>query len=170
MLPLEEGVLIFDEVKVVTKVMWSWRSQEIYGLAMTADSMVSLHDVYAELNQDKTARTEYVLQFLWRGLSSNYDIMGPYYTLSKSVDSKFAMACVLHSMRLFHAFDFKTCTLVCDGAATNLSLLKTLLGRCGAFPVKASGTPDRHRVPCSIEHPIWLDETLFFLSYAHPTR
>ena len=33
--PLGDGILIFDEVKVISKVLWNSRSEEVYGLAMT---------------------------------------------------------------------------------------------------------------------------------------
>lgn len=33
--PKGDGVLIFDEVKVISRLMWNSRSQKIIGLAMT---------------------------------------------------------------------------------------------------------------------------------------
>ena len=35
-----------------------------------------------------------MLQFLWRDLSSMFDIIGPYYSSAQGFDSKFTMACL----------------------------------------------------------------------------
>ena len=50
---MAEGVLIFNEVKVISQLMWNSRSQTIVGLAMTADDQASLHDVYQLFDKDK---------------------------------------------------------------------------------------------------------------------
>ena len=70
------GVLIFDEVKVILRLLWSSRSQKIVGLAMTAEDQVSLHDLYQQFSRDgKVKQTSYILQFLWRDLTSEFDIL-----------------------------------------------------------------------------------------------
>lgn len=43
--PKADGVLIFDEVKVVSSLLWNSRSQKLVGLAMTSNDQASLHDV-----------------------------------------------------------------------------------------------------------------------------
>lgn len=90
--PLAVGVLIFDEVKVISRLMWNSRSQQMIGLAMQPEDMASLLDVYSTYNElgtdAKTYQTSYIMQFLWRDLSSSYDIVGPYYTSSGSFKSK----------------------------------------------------------------------------------
>ena len=53
--PLGDGVLVFDEVKVV------------------------LHLLYTSLgSEEEPKQASYMLQFLWRDLTSEYDIVGPY--------------------------------------------------------------------------------------------
>ena len=42
----KDGVLIFDEVKVVSRLMWNSRSQTLVGLAMDHQEQCSLADVY----------------------------------------------------------------------------------------------------------------------------
>ena len=38
-------------------------------------------------DKDKAAeQTAYIMQFLWRDLTSSYDIVGPYYTNSETLD------------------------------------------------------------------------------------
>ena len=71
-----EGVLIFDEVKVGLGLQWSSRNNEFIGHAMNSTDLSTLHDVYEYLDKqaDKTSKTSYILQTLWRDLSSDYDI------------------------------------------------------------------------------------------------
>ena len=52
------GVLIFDEVRVVSRLMWNSRSQRVIGMAMTYEDMACLHDVYQTLDE-KTQSTTY---------------------------------------------------------------------------------------------------------------
>eukprot|EP00117_Sycon_ciliatum_P049175 scpid67563/ scgid34906/ len=158
--PLGEGLIIFDEVKVVSKVLWNSKSEEIYGLAMTDEDMASLNDIFYELGSvDNTNRTEYVLQVIWRDLTSNFDVFGPYYTSSTSLDAKFTMACFLQSMQLLHSFGFKAIAAVFDGAATNLSMVKSMLGVHGAFAAEGND----HRINASIDHPYWRKHKLSFV-------
>jgi len=101
-MPMADSVLIFDEVKVISRLMWNSRSQTIVGLAMTADDQASLHDVYQLFDKDKAAdQTAYILQFLWRDLTSSYDIVGPFYTNSETFSAKTIHACVFETIHLF---------------------------------------------------------------------
>jgi len=122
-LPQSDGVLVFDEVKVACQLMWNSRSQTLSGLVMTAADMASLTDVYKLLQKPQAAaQTKYILQFLWRDLTSSYDIIDPYFTSAESVDSDFIVGCVLDTIKLFQNHGLKTSLLVCDGCAANLIL------------------------------------------------
>ena len=100
-LPQSDGVLVFDEVKVACQLMWNSRSQTLTGLAMTDKDMSSLADVYQFLQAPQSAaQTSYILQFLWRDLTSPYDIVGPYFTCATSVDSKFTINCLLETIKI----------------------------------------------------------------------
>ena len=57
-----------------------------------------------ELMNKECQNAEYVLQFLWRNVSSDFDVTGPYFTLD----------------------GFKVRAFLCDGASSNLALLKAL--------------------------------------------
>ena len=127
--PSSEGALIFDEVKVTANIYWNAKSNKFIGHALSAEDMASMHDVYIQLDQnDKSEKASYILQFLWRDISSNVDVIGPYYTSQKGLDNKFMMACVLETIHLFFLFGFHTVLLICDGASANLKLLKLLCG------------------------------------------
>ena len=63
------------------KLLWNSRDQKFAGHAMTHEEMSSLCDVYQSLQSDfRQKKTTYVLQTLWRDLSSSFDILGPHYT------------------------------------------------------------------------------------------
>ena len=71
-MPKANGVLIFDEVKVISRLMWNSRSQSIVGLAMDAEDQASLHDVYQLFQKEKAVeQTAYIMWFLWRDLTSS---------------------------------------------------------------------------------------------------
>ena len=97
-----DGALIFDEVKVACQLMWNSRNNRLMGLAMTPQDISSLNDIYTLLQKSDTSKqTSYILQFLWRDLTSAFDIVGPYFTCAASVESKFNFACVLETVKLF---------------------------------------------------------------------
>jgi len=75
----------------------------------------------------------YILQFLWRDLTSNYDIIGPYFTSADSVVSKFILTCVLETIKLFQ-HHIKS-LLVCDGYVANLTPVKATHEHCGAYSI-----------------------------------
>ena len=110
-----DGVLIFDEVKVICRIMWNSRSQRLIGLSMSHREMSSLADIYLSLKEDQA---HYILQFLWRDLTSDFYIIGPYFTSTKTMDSKFILSCVLETIKLFHLHGLSTSLLLCDGAST----------------------------------------------------
>jgi len=99
--PKGDGALIFDEVKVACQLVWNSHSHQLMGLAMTSKNLVSLNDVYSLLQKsDASKQTSYILQFLWRDLTSVFDIVGPYFTCSSTVEGKFVLACILESVKV----------------------------------------------------------------------
>ena len=75
--PLSKGVVIFDEVKVAAKLHWNSQNNEIIGHAMTTQEMSTMCDVYEKLDDssEEAKKTDYVLQTLWRDITSDCDIM-----------------------------------------------------------------------------------------------
>ncbi|XP_019856161.1 PREDICTED: uncharacterized protein LOC109584759 [Amphimedon queenslandica] len=131
----KDGVLIFDEVKVISRLMWNSRSQTLIGLSMRHDEMLSLADIFQTLSSSSVEQTSYIMQFLWRDLTSDFDIIGPYFTSSNTMDSKFSLACILETVKLFQLHGLSTSLLVCDGASSNLSLIKATHGHSGVYPI-----------------------------------
>ena len=97
--------------------------------AMSSDDFSSLHDVYEGLDLDeKCQKTTYVMQFLWRDLTSDFDVIGPYFTCPSTIETRFLHSVVTRTMLAFTQFGFPVRALLCDGASTNLSLLKLMCG------------------------------------------
>ena len=66
------GALIFDEVKVIGRLLWNSRSQKIIGLSMTRADLATLTDIYQSLREETNQQTSHIMQFLWRDLTSTY--------------------------------------------------------------------------------------------------
>lgn len=134
LLPQGDGVLIFDEVKVICRLMWNSRNQKIIGLAMTNEDMASLQDIYKLSDHDsRTRQTSYIMQFLWRDLTSPFDVVGPYFTSGDTFEGKFILSCLLDTLRSFHVHGFRTSLLVCDAGSANVSTIKATCGLNGVL-------------------------------------
>ena len=98
-----------------------------------------MNDIYTLLKSSDTCKqASYILQFLWRDLTSEFDIIGPYFTSTNSVDGKFVSACVLTTVKLFQLHNLKTSILICDGRSSNVAAVKASHGFHGAYSVKSS--------------------------------
>ena len=133
--PLGIGVLIFDEVKIINKLIWNNKTNAFVGIAMEESEYAFIKDVFTPHGQNKPRGAKYVLQFLWRDLTSKYDLIGPYFMSPQSVDHVFLTGCLFETMRALHAYDFRIICLACDGASTNMTVLKHTLGITGTFPI-----------------------------------
>lgn len=128
------GTLIFDEVKVISCLMWNSRSHKIIGLSMSHEELSSLADIYQVLSDDATIeQTSYILQFLWRDLTSSFDIVGKYFTCYETLKSKFVLSCVLETVKLFKLHGLDTLVIMCDGASTILAAIKATHGQFGVY-------------------------------------
>lgn len=139
--PKADGVLIFDEVKVACQLVWNSRSHQLMGLAMNSKDLASLNDIYKVLKCPEVHQTSYIVQFLWRDLTSCYDIVGPYFTSSSTVESKFVVACVFETIKLFQFHGLKTSLLVCDGGSANIATIKASHGCNGAYSITDESDP-----------------------------
>ena len=118
------------------QLMWNSRNNQLMGLAKKLTDLASLNDIYTILQSgESNKQTSYVLQFLWRDLTSSFDIVGPYFTSSSSVDAKFVLACVLETVKLFQCHGMKTSVLVCDGGSSNIATIKACHDHHGAYSI-----------------------------------
>lgn len=122
---------------------------------MNSDDLPFLHDVYSLLDEDEKIKgTHYMLQFVWRDLSSKYDIIGPYYSSAQGFDSKFTMACLQDALYFFEAYSFHVLAVIGDGASWNHTVFKRLCGHSGKFGTTDVKTNESvHDVPASFTNP-----------------
>ena len=96
---------------------------------MTYDELASLSDVYTTLSPDYRKRqTSYILQTLWRDLTSNFDVIGPHFTNDGPFSHEFLCRILMESIHQFHICGFETIAVVCDGAAPNMTMMKEMSG------------------------------------------
>ena len=62
------------------------------------------------------------------------------------------LPCVMDALRKFHNHGFSVYALVCDGASSNLTMIKTLLGKKGHFTPDQS-LLDPHKVKAYFTNP-----------------
>jgi hypothetical protein len=62
-------------------------------VVMEEGEYTSLVDIYEDLKtvSDVPKPKEYFLQFLWRDLTSNFDVIGPHYSSDTTMDSVFCL-------------------------------------------------------------------------------
>lgn len=96
---------------------------------MSSEDFVSLQDVFKGLSEkEKCQKTAYIVQFLWRDLSSSFDVVGPYFSYSASLETQSLHSMVIRTMLAFSQFGFSVRALLCDGASSNSSLFKLMCG------------------------------------------
>lgn len=95
---------------------------------MAEDELPVLRDVYSSAIQSGCQKTSYIVQFLWRDLTSGYDMIGPYFPVPNSMDSNTLQEFFQKCLKAFSAYGFRVSIVLCDGAPSNLTLLKMLCG------------------------------------------
>ena len=69
--------------------------------------------MYEGLCQDeKRQKTAYKVQFLWRDLSSDFDVVGPYFNCSMSLEMPYLHMMVMRTMLAFCQFGFSVRALL----------------------------------------------------------
>lgn len=59
-------------------------------------------------------------------MTSDFDVVGPYFPLAGSIEAQQLHSFVTKTMLVFTQYGFSIHGLVCDGASSNLTLLKQL--------------------------------------------
>ena len=78
-------------------------------------------------------------------------------TSESGLDARFTTACFFEVLQSLECVGFHVTGLVCDGASTNLTLLKKLCGTQDQFGHDLSSA-DPFQVPCSFKNPtlVWV--------------
>ena len=165
------GALIFDEVKVIAKVLYNSKNNALIGFAMSPDELSSLQDIYLHLDPNcRKKKTNYILQFLWRDLCSNFDVLGPYYTCNVSLEHKYVIACVLDALRKLHSYGFKTKVIICDGASSNLTSIKYFMGHQGTFGHHVDNGVISHQISPRVYNPLTGENVFFMICPTHQMK
>ena len=123
-------------LQVQMKVAWNLKGGGITGFTIPEDELKVLHDVYSSTVQFGAQKTSHVMQFLWRDITSGYDLVGPYFPIEKSKASSTLQEFVMLCLKAFTSYGFKVAIILCDGASSNLTVLKMLTGyERSQFPV-----------------------------------
>lgn len=65
-----------------------------------------------------------MFQFLWRDLSSEFDVIGSYFKSETGMKHQFVMMYILNTTHAFNLYSFEVMAIVLDGASTNLAAMK----------------------------------------------
>jgi hypothetical protein len=88
---------MFDEIKISGGFAFK-NNSEFVGFACSSEDLATLRDIYVDESHDrKTSEAEapcsYVLQFMWRDMTSRFDAIGPYWTSVGNFTSRGINAC-----------------------------------------------------------------------------
>ena len=108
------------------KIAWNLKGGGISGYSVSEGELKVLHDVYNAVVQKEAQKASYVLQFLWRDLTSGFDLIGPYFQVEGSITSGILQEFVMLTLKAFATYEFKVSIMLCDGASSNLTVLKLL--------------------------------------------
>ena len=131
------------------KVAWNLK-----GGCTSEDELKVLHDVfsatvqqlYSAAVQPGAQKASYIVQFLWRDLTSSFDMIGPYFSIGNSMDCSVLQELIMMTLKAFTSYGFKVSILLCDGASSNLTLMKILSGQPRAqFPSRPDAATLRER-------------------------
>ena len=110
------------------QVAYNTKSCEIQGYVMSKEDLPFLHDVFSAFDDVSSQKTNYIVQFLWRDLTSSLDMIGPCFTSAKQVDCGFILEQLTSTIQSLSQFGFRALAIVCDGASPNLAAMKILCG------------------------------------------
>lgn len=84
------------------------------------------------------------------------------------MSAKFILATIFDTMHLFHLYHFKIRALLCDGASSNLSVIKLLTGfGSGAFGIRSNEQGNKHLVGTSFINPYDNKKTFTLICPSH---
>ena len=105
---------------------WHFKGGYISGFTMAPDELPVWDDVFTSAFQSGCQKANYIVQFPWRNLTSGYKFIGPCFPISSSVDSNIPQEFFPLSLKVFSKYGFIISIVFCDGASSNLTLLKLL--------------------------------------------
>jgi len=123
--PLPIGMLTMNELKIQNGLAYL-NDETVVGIAMSAEDLVSLRDVYDEVQQG-ASRTSHVMQFLWRDYSGNFDVIGPYFTSEGGLGGHAVFAALWDTVAWLARHGFQTHSVCSDAASTNVKAFDAMV-------------------------------------------
>lgn len=117
---------MFHFFQIQMKVTCNMKGAGIIGFSTDEDELPVLHDVYTNIADPGPQKAAYEVQFLWRDITSAYDLIGPYFPVPSSIDTNTLQEFVMLCLKAFTTYGFKIAIILRDGTSSNLSLLKIL--------------------------------------------
>jgi len=141
--PAGVGALMFDEFKISGGFAFK-NNSELVGFACSAEDLVSLRDIYLDDSREKSdAETpcSYVLQFMWRDMTSRFDVIGHYWTSVGSFTGGGVNGCFWKALCWFSRYGFAVHEVLCDAASTNVKFIKLCCPHADLFTRPACLNP-----------------------------
>jgi len=141
--PAGVGALMFDEIKISGGFAFK-NNSELVGFACSAEDLVSLRDIYLDDSREKSdAETpcSYVLQFMWRDMTSRFDVIGPYWTSVGTFTGGGVNGCFWEALCWFSRYGFAVHEVLCDAASTNVKFIKLCCPHADLFTRPACLNP-----------------------------
>ena len=108
------------------------------------------------------------MQSLWHDLTSDCDVIGPYYTSCGSFKAKHMLPCIMDAITKFHNHGFSVCALVCDGASSNLTMIKPYWERKAIL--RMITLPDPHWIQSHFMNPFTGEKLHIVICPSHQVR
>ncbi len=126
-----------DEVKITGKLIICPKSRRIIGLGTQFEQYADLLDPYAYLDsQSQNRPAEYTLQFIWRDVRRNFDVLGPRFSFPNAIEAKQLWPCLKETLILFHRFKFGVMAVISDFGKPNVKVMEHLIiGKSGHMGV-----------------------------------
>ena len=83
-------------------------------------------------------KATHVFQFLWRDLSSGFDVIGLYFKSEAGMKHQFVMTCILNAIYALHLYGFEVMAIELDGATTNLAAIKYFTMGIAFYTIKGT--------------------------------
>ena len=83
----------------------AFQEPTLVGLSMRHEELATLGYIIQTIDEESVAQTSHIL---WRDMTSDCDIIGPYFTSAGTVDSKFILSCVLETIGRFEHHELST--------------------------------------------------------------
>ena len=118
-------MVTFDEIKIMGGLTFQ-NDGKLSGFATSFEDLETMRDIFQDLKEDedvKNIQANYINQFLWRDMTSKFDVIGPHYAGNRSIDYVSVYAQFWEAVGFFHRYGFETHVGVCDGTACYLSFI-----------------------------------------------